>query len=152
MAKATEHKQTGSLVNPDAPETANRFPYYLLEEMNSPPISTPNAVRWEAYPAPRFVNDPPDGRVAYGFIEYEAKLSWEDLKRYNMLPFDYDESVLFDLWQSFDEDKAKLLAFFKQFFSAIKGDKELRRLGLAVGLVRREWTLKKTQAAIEEIA
>lgn len=144
-------EQTEPLLNPNKPATDNRYPYYLLEEMNSPPISTPNALRWEAYPAPRYIHDRPDDRIAYGFIVYEEQISWADLEKYNMLPFDYEEAILFDLWKGFGKNKARLLAFFRQFFKLVDGDDELIRLGKVLKLKERGWTPAKVHTAVKEI-
>jgi hypothetical protein len=153
--KAPAPIQIEPLLDPNQPETTNRFPYYLLEEMHSPPISSPNAVRWRAYHGPRTLRQGglPDQRVAYGFIEYEERLSWADLKKYNMLPFDYAESLLFDLWQALGEDKAKLADFFERFFKVIEDDPDLSRIESALGLVywgRTPEQIKESIEAIEE--
>jgi hypothetical protein len=150
---ATKLTQIDPLIDPNKPKTERRYPYYLLEELNSPPISTPNAVRWEPYakPRPLHQDDSDDERVAYGFIEYEERLSWEDLILYNMEPFDYDEALLFDLWRDFGRDKAALINFFKQVFKATKDDPHLRRLKMAQRLIGRGWDLDKAQKSIEAI-
>lgn len=151
--KATETTQTEPLLDPNKPKGDKRFPYYLLEKMHSPPIAPPNAVRWRPYHSPRKLRQggPPDMRVTYGYIEYEEKVSWADLKRYNMLPFDYVESLLFDLWQAHDEDKVKLLGYFDQFFKLIEDDPDLTRIEAALGLVYWGRTPEQIRAAVEEI-
>lgn len=152
-SKPRPPKQIEPLLDPNAPDTANRVRYFILNEPQSPTVAPPNAVRWQEYDVPRMLrqNDPDDDRVAWGFIEYEEKVTWQELKEYNMLPFNYDESILFDLWQSFDEDKDKLMDFLGLFFTAVEGDTGLRRLGLALKLLDRDWTLKRARLAVEEI-
>lgn len=146
-------RQIEPLLDPNKPDSDNRYPYYLLEPLHSPPVSTPNAIRWEPYDRPKFLRqeEPKDYRVVYGFIEYEERVSWADLAKYNMLPFDYDESLLFDLWCSFEKDKNRLLAYFVRFFRVTEGDDELRRMGLVCKLIGRNWTLAKARAEIKRI-
>jgi hypothetical protein len=145
--------QIEPLLDPNEPKTENRYHYYLLEQMHSPPVSTPNATRWRAYPGPRTLRQGglPDTRLAYGFIEYEEKLTWADLKKYNMLPFDYAESLLFDLWQTSGEDKAQLVAYFEKFFKVIEDDPDLSRIESALGLVYWGRAPEQIRAAIEAI-
>lgn len=145
--------QIEPLLDPNEPEGDKRFPYYLLEKMHSPPIAPPNAVRWRAYNWPRTLRQgaPHDSRVTYGYIEYEEKVTWADLKRYNMLPFDYGESLLFDLWQANEEDRPKLSSYFEQFFELIKDDPDLTQIEAALGLVVQGWTPGQVKTAIEEI-
>lgn len=151
--KATKTTQIEPLLDPEPPKTENRYHYYLLEKMHSPPIATQNAIRWRAYHSPRPLRQGglPDSRKAYGFIEYEEKLTWTDLKRYNMYPFDRTESLLFDSWLALGEDKAKLAAYFKQFLKVIEDDPDLSRIESALGLVYWGWTPKQIMAAIEAI-
>jgi hypothetical protein len=146
-----EQKQVGVLIDPNEPGK-DRYPYYLLEKMHSPPIAPEHAIRWEAYDEPkRFLrqDDPNDNRVAQGFIIYDRPLSWLDLYKYNLLPMNYDESILFDLWIAFDQDKARLLGYLGLFFRVAKGDPALRRLSLAIKMIGRELTLRRAKKILD---
>jgi hypothetical protein len=92
-----------------------------------------------------------DYRRPYGFAEYSRELTFTELDEYNLLPFDPSQIALFDLWQSLDKSKDKLLAFFVQFFKVIEGDPELYRLNLATKLAAKGWTINTVKALIKGI-
>lgn len=151
--KPSEPVQVEPLLDPNEPKGPVRRRYYLLKEMHSPPIAPSNAVRWRAYPWPRAVRQGglPVKGVAYGFIEYEDKVSWADLKIYGMYPFDHAESLLFDLWLALGEDKVRLADFFEQFFKVIEDDPDLTRIESALGLIYWGWIPDQIRTAIEAI-
>lgn len=139
-------------IDPDEPTTAERHSYYLLQEPKSPSVAPPNALRVVQYARRQFLHDDPDDfRRPYGFVEYERELTFKEIAEYNLLPFDRDDILLFDLWQSFGQDKAKMQSFFIQYFKVTKGDVEGERMKLASKLITGEWSLGKVKAAIKAI-
>lgn len=146
-------KQIQPLINPEPPETTSRFRYFSLNEPQSPQVAPPNAIRAQTYDAPRMLrpDDQHDNRIAYGFVEYESALTWAELEKYNMYSFDYDEGVLYDLWQLLDKDKKALMRYLTSFFGLLEGDKGANCLGLAIKLASREWTLARATTAVGEL-
>lgn len=145
-------KQIEPAIDPNAPVSDNRFSYYILEEPNSPSVTPPNAIRVVQYQRRQFLHDDPDDfRRPYGFAEYERELTFNELDEYNLLPFEKDQILLFDLWQDFGKDKVKLLAFLASFFKMTEGDPKRRRIGMVTKLAMDKWTLKKAQAEVKKI-
>lgn len=145
-------KQQLPVIDPNKPEGDATYRYYILEEPKSPSVTPPNAIRVVQYARRQFIHsEDEDYRRPYGYVDYSHELTFGELDAYNLLPFDPDQITLFDLWQSFEKDKAVLLIFFGGFFEVIEGDPELYRLGLAIKLAGREWTLKKAKAAVKRI-
>lgn len=145
-------KQIEPAIDPNAPATDNRFSYYILEEPNSPSVAPPNALRVVQYRRRQFLHDDPDDfRRPYGFAEYERELTFEDIDKYNLLPFDHDQIILFDLWKSFGKDKVKMAQYFTMFFKVMEDDPQGNRLKLASKLITETWSLKKIKSTIKSI-
>ena len=142
-------------VDPVPPEIGGqRYDYFLLEPLHSPPIIPPNSVSWLAYPDPRsyFLEDNPDDkRRAYGAAVYPRPLTWKELEDYNMLPMNYNEALLYDLYMSFGKDTGKITTFLGHFFSVTKDDPGLRRLSLVTRLFSRGETLKSLKQHLQAI-
>lgn len=142
-------------VDPVPPESGGqRYDYFLLEPLHSPPIIPPNSTNWLAYPEPRsyFQEDNPDDRRrAYGAAVYPRPLTWKELENYNMLPMDYNEALLYDLFMSFSKDIDKMTTFLGHFFNVTKGDPGLRRLSLATKLFSRGATFKSLKQQMREV-
>lgn len=143
-------KQILPRLDPDPPETGAEAWYYILNEPHSPLVAPPNALKVETYDAPRLLNpdDRSDDRVVYGFGGWEKPVTWNELEKYNMLPFDFDERILYDLWQLLGKDKESLMVYLTVFFGLLEGDKGANCLGLAIKLASRDWTLSRATTAV----
>lgn len=145
-------KQVEPVLDPNEPITDNRHTYYILEEPQSPSVAPPNALRVVQYKRRQFLHDDPDDfRRPYGFAEYERELSFEDIDKYNLLPFDHDQIILFDLWKSFNKDKTKMAQYFTQYFKIMEDDPLGNRLKMTSKLITETWSLKKIKTTISKI-
>lgn len=147
--------QIEPLIDPETQSAgAPEWKYFLLEEMHSPPVSTPNAVRWEEYEKPEYLNPDAldeDRRVALGYIVYGRRLAWEQLALYNLMPADRIEALLFDLWREFGRDTTALVDFFNLVAESVSDDPLLYRLRLAIRLLRRREDLVRAKETMEKI-
>lgn len=145
-------KQILPIIDPNASEGDDRYLYYLLEEPNSPSVAPPNAAKVVQYARRQFLHDDPDDfRRPYGYAEYSRELTFEDIDNYNLLPFDRDQIILFDLWKSFNKDKVKMAQFFTLFFKIMEDDPQGNRLKMASKLITETWSLKKIKSTIKSI-
>lgn len=146
-------KQIEPAIDPEPPtKGSERFQYYLLEKPNSPSVTPPNAVTVVQYKRRQFLHDDPnDFRRPYGYCEYERELSFTEIDKYNLLPFDPEQILLFDLWQSFDKDKRKMMEFFNRLFGETETDPDRRKPIAANKLIELGWTPAKIQKALESI-
>lgn len=139
-------------IDPHTPITSEVHSYYILEEPNSPSVAPPNAIRKVQYKRRQFLHDDPDDfRRPYGYVDYENELSFEEIDKYNLLPFDRTQILLYDLWQSFGKDKPRMLKFFEYFFKAVLGDTDGHRMKSATKLSELNWTITDARKAIKKI-
>lgn len=145
-------KQIEPQLDPEKPTSKNRYLYYLMEKPNSPSITPPNAVRVVQYEKAQYLHDAPyDFRQPYGFVEYDHELTFQEVEDYNLLPFDRDTIIFYDLWRLCSKNTKRMEAAFDQYFRMLKEDPEGKCVGMVINLVTNGWTSPKVKAAVKKL-